>query len=283
MASEHFKYCLDQLKRFDHDRYLAILLTPEKHQAALCALYAFNVEMARIPQAVSEPMLGEIRFQWWHETLESLTPARAPGHEIAEALGNSLFDGPVAPVDLLPLITAHKQALAETAPPDLAALVEDVRTREGLLDELAWRIVGGQGGLATGFPQLVKLSLAYGLVNHIRGLPQAAAQQRLTLPIDLMAQFDIDPHDIFAGTYRPAMHHAISEILQASQILYEEGHSGGKVLTRDQLTAFLPASLTPLYLANLGKAGFNHLRTSSEIPSFRRQLRLLRVSWTGRL
>lgn len=283
MASEHFKYCLDQLKRFDHDRFLAVLLAPEEHQKALCALYAFNVEMARIPQAVSEPMLGEIRFQWWHETLESLTPAIAPGHEIAEALGDSLFDGSVAPGDLLPLIAAHKQALAETAPPDLAALVEDVRTREGLLDELAWRIAGGKGDLATDLPHLANLSLAYGLVNHIRGLPQAAAQQRLTLPIDLMARFDIDPHDIFAGTYRPAMRHAIGEILQASQMFYEEGHVGAQRLTRAQLTAFLPASLTPLYLASLGKAGFNHLRTSSEIPSFRRQLRLLRVSWTGRL
>ena len=36
---------------------------------ALFALYAFNVEIARVREAVREPLAGEIRLQWWSDVL----------------------------------------------------------------------------------------------------------------------------------------------------------------------------------------------------------------------
>ena len=54
----------------DPDRTLAALFAPRGCRADLFALYAFNVELARIAEQVSEPSLGAIRLQWWREALD---------------------------------------------------------------------------------------------------------------------------------------------------------------------------------------------------------------------
>jgi len=65
-------YCRDVVARFDHDRHLITLYAPQDKRGALCALYAFNYEISRIRESVSEPMLGEIRLQWWHEAIDDI-------------------------------------------------------------------------------------------------------------------------------------------------------------------------------------------------------------------
>ncbi|MGE0855595.1 MAG: squalene/phytoene synthase family protein [Hyphomicrobiaceae bacterium] len=55
----------------DHarDLYLAALISPAQARADLIALAAFEGEIARIPDLVSEPLLGEIRLRWWRDAL----------------------------------------------------------------------------------------------------------------------------------------------------------------------------------------------------------------------
>ena len=45
--------------------------------AHLFALYAFNLEIARVREPVSEPMPGEIRLQWWRDALVGAAAARS--------------------------------------------------------------------------------------------------------------------------------------------------------------------------------------------------------------
>ena len=75
----------------DYDRYLSALFAPVGRREALFALIAFNHEVARIPEAVSEPMLGRIRLQWWREVVEAVyagAPARR--HEVAVPLADAI-------------------------------------------------------------------------------------------------------------------------------------------------------------------------------------------------
>ena len=51
----------------DPDRYLCDLFAKPKAREGLFALHAFNHEVAKIRELVSEPMLGHIRLQWWRE------------------------------------------------------------------------------------------------------------------------------------------------------------------------------------------------------------------------
>ena len=55
----------------DPDRYFATLFAPASVRDGLFSLYAFNLEIARIRQMISEPLPGEVRMQWWRDLLMS--------------------------------------------------------------------------------------------------------------------------------------------------------------------------------------------------------------------
>src|SRR5258708_24245400 len=90
MADDPTQYCAQQVRRFDHDRYLGTMFAREPVQARLFALYAFNVEIARVREIVSEPVIGQMRLQWWRDAITEFAagavrrhprphpPARAP-------------------------------------------------------------------------------------------------------------------------------------------------------------------------------------------------------------
>jgi phytoene synthase len=65
-----FAHCEHIVRAADKDRFLATLFAPANRRGALFALYAFNVEVARVREVAREPMAGEIRLQWWRDALE---------------------------------------------------------------------------------------------------------------------------------------------------------------------------------------------------------------------
>ena len=67
---EELSYCGAEVHRHDPDRFLAALYATPAQRESLLTLYAFNLEIAKVRESVSEPMLGEIRLQWWREALE---------------------------------------------------------------------------------------------------------------------------------------------------------------------------------------------------------------------
>ena len=57
------------VKKADPDRYICTLFADREVQEFLFAIYALYNELAAIPFRTQEANLGEIRLQWWRETL----------------------------------------------------------------------------------------------------------------------------------------------------------------------------------------------------------------------
>jgi phytoene/squalene synthetase len=55
----------DGLRRADPDRFAAAMAAPPAARAGLLALYSVNIDMARAPWASAEPLVAEMRVQWW--------------------------------------------------------------------------------------------------------------------------------------------------------------------------------------------------------------------------
>src|ERR1043166_4094774 len=73
---EAYRHCEALVRAYDKDRYLASLFAPVDRRRHLLALYAFALEIGRVKAAVTQPMTGVIRLQWW---LEAVTGLRAGG------------------------------------------------------------------------------------------------------------------------------------------------------------------------------------------------------------
>src|SRR5438067_12532545 len=75
------------VRRHDRDRFQTVLFAPAARREALFALYAFNSEIARVRESVTEPMLGQIRLQWWRENIAAAYDGGAVRrHVVAEPL-----------------------------------------------------------------------------------------------------------------------------------------------------------------------------------------------------
>ena len=84
--------CAETLRAHDPDRFGICLLAPVEARPRLLTLYALNLELARAPLASNEPLIAEMRLQWWIERLEEIGAGRVPSHDLlaplAEAWGS---------------------------------------------------------------------------------------------------------------------------------------------------------------------------------------------------
>jgi len=113
----------DLVRRHDRDRYQTALFAPAERRGALLALYAFNYEIARVREIVSEPMLGQIRLQWWREVLDAAyagTPPRS--HPVVVPLAAAIREFELSRGYFDRLIDSRERDLADVPPASLAIL-----------------------------------------------------------------------------------------------------------------------------------------------------------------
>ena len=68
--------CADLVQRGDPDRFAAAMAAPVAARKVLFPLYAFNLEVARAPWVTEEPMIAEMRLQWWRDALGEIGGGR---------------------------------------------------------------------------------------------------------------------------------------------------------------------------------------------------------------
>src|ERR1700744_2088552 len=79
-------YCADLVRSHDFTRYASTLFVPSAARRSLLALYAFNVEITRVRDQVSQPLPGEIRMQWWTDLLAGAGHGGGEGNPVAAEL-----------------------------------------------------------------------------------------------------------------------------------------------------------------------------------------------------
>lgn len=98
-----------RLRHEDPDRFAMAILAPPATRARLVTLYALNAELARTALAARDPLVAEIRVQWWTDRLGALRDGPPSPHELLSPLWSAW--GPDA---------AHFAGLAEARRHDAA-------------------------------------------------------------------------------------------------------------------------------------------------------------------
>src|SRR5947209_4925488 len=117
-----FAHCEAQVREGDPDRYFATLFAPADKRPFLLALYAFSREVARVRETVSEALPGEIRLQWWRDTLQGEARGDVRANPIAAALEETVVRFRLPRQALVDLIDARTFDLYDDPMPTLADL-----------------------------------------------------------------------------------------------------------------------------------------------------------------
>jgi phytoene synthase len=269
--------CEALVRRHDPDRYFATLFAPAPTRPHLFALYAFNYEIARVGEAVREPMMGEIRLQWWREAIAGARDGRPREHDVARALAE-LFASAALPLELFDaVIEARRNDLDPSPFAELAALEAYADATSGNVMRLAARILGAgdsRDDLAR------EAGIAYALAGLLQAIPYHAARSTLMLPRDMLEAERLSRDDIFTGK-NAGLRPVIATIAERARTRL----AAARKLPRPKqaLAAFLPAALVPLKLKRLTAAGLDPFRHKAEVPLHRRQLALLSAALRGSL
>ena len=203
MAAPTPSYCADQVRRFDPDRYLTVLFAPAARRPSLFALYAFNLEIAKTAEVVSEAPLGLLRLQWWRDILEAIEAGRESRHEVAQPLAEAVRRHGLDPVLLGRLIDAREFDLEGRAPENLAALEAYAEGTAASVVHLALQILGVDAAAAGTAGRNV--GIAGALAGLLRAVPFHAAAKRQYLPRDLCEAADLRIGDLFELRASPAL------------------------------------------------------------------------------
>lgn len=245
--------CADEVRRHDRDRYLCALFAPREARPAMLALAAYNLELARVREVVSETLLGEIRLQWWRDAVAGIYAGEARAHPVALALADAVARHDLTRAHLERMIDARALDLDDAPPADLGALEDYAEGTAASLVRLGCEALGMRVEAAHAAARHV--GIAWALVGLVRAVPFHAAQRRLYLPRDLLAGAGVASEDIFRRRSPPGLAQVVGEVLEAAERRLADARALAPKVPRAARPALLPAALAELYLSRLRKAG----------------------------
>ncbi|WP_410217009.1 squalene/phytoene synthase family protein [Paracoccus sp. (in: a-proteobacteria)] len=248
--------CTEALRQHDPDRFGAVLVAEPGDRPALVTLYALNLEIARAPFQSAEPMLAEMRLQWWIDRLEEMGDGTAPPlHDVLtplwEAWGRQAGD-------LVPLAEARRRDCDRQAFATPAEVTAYVDATSGAL---MWA-AGHRCGATEKMREIVThQARGAGLAAWLRALPQLQAlNSGLAMP-------------------QPGHVHALAAEARDGLRMAARQH---RKLPRRAAAALYPGPRVPRLLSEIMSGAVDPLVSVPAITPFQRRASLARLALTGR-
>ncbi len=272
-------WCAEELRRHDPDRHLTALFAPAERRDGLMALYAFNLEIARVREIVSEPMLGEIRLQWWRDAIVAAAAGKGSANPVAASLGEAIRRHDLPEAELLGLIDARRADLADTGMETVDALVEYSRRSSGAVTRLALRILGAEDRAGAAGEMI---GTAWALVGSIRSVPHRVRAGRPILALEVLERHNVDRRSLESLRSTPALSAATRELAELTRTMLAESRPLAVRGGRAALPALLPGVLAEAYLARLAATEYDPFDPRNAAPLTFRAWRLIGRAIKGR-
>jgi len=276
MSDQDLSYCAREVRRLDNDRFLTALFAPADRREDLFALYAFNIEIAKTREVVSEPMLGRIRLQWWRETIEQIGRGEVRNHEVIRPLADAIRRHDLDTALFERLIDGREADLDDEAPADLTCLENYADVTSTPVVRLALQLLGVRDGAAHEAARHV--GIAWALVGQIRALPHLLRAHRHRLPRSLLAQHGVNEQKLFDGKLEAGLPAVVRDVAEAASTHLRQARAFRAKVPKAATPALLQATLADLYLGTLAKAGHD---PADPRVQMRHPFRQLRMGWAG--
>ena len=251
-TGEAASFCADLVRTHDFARYAATLFVPTEQRRALLALYAFNAEISRVREHVTQPLPGEVRMQWWTDMLAGAGHGGVEGNPVAAELLLTIrnFRLPVEP--LTRLIQEHQFDLYNDPIPSMAALEGYINDTAAALFMLAAAIAARP---SAGIEHLARhAGLAQGLTQVVANLPLDASRRQLFVPQQVLQRHGSGIEEVFAGKQTPTVRAALDQLIGEAQRHLKTAFALLAEVQPEARPIFLPLALVRRDLVRMSRA-----------------------------
>lgn len=270
-----FDHVAEIVRAADRDRYLADLFAPQSKRRHLLALHAFNAEIARARESVTEPGTGEIRLQFWRDALRG----DGAGHPVGQALVETIatFSLPFEAFDRL--IEARRFDLYDDPMPSLNDLEGYAGETSSSLIQMAAIVLAGGGGRDPGTAEIAGHGgVAYALTGLMQALPIHASRGQTYLPADLLSAHQVDRAEMLSGRTSPELVRALAELRSVARSHLAAARKLADGLDPDLFAAILPLALVEPQLRAMERPGSEPFDIKVGPSQLRRQWILWRAA-----
>ncbi len=275
------EYCIDMVRNRDHDRYLCALYAPDKARDGLIVLLAFNNELAEVNDKVSEPMLGEIRLQWWRDAIEDLYKGTVRKHPVSQAMDEVGIIKGVDKALLLSLIDARVNDLYNEQAKSSDELISQVGAIAGDL-HFAMGCLLVEGGLAgQEMKSLRAVGTAWGLLGLIKACCFQAGVASDKIPDDVLAAEGISRESLYDGHVDHNMVLVIKNLVEKIKKESSLARELQKGKAKPLMPALLPLKLVDKYLRDWEAIAFDPNQMGTDTGNLGRQWVLMKSALFG--
>lgn len=240
-GADDASYCAQLVREHDFERYAATLFVVPRARRPLLALAAFNVELRRIRDHVSQPLPGEIRLQWWRDLIDGDARGSVEANPVAAELMAAVSNHDLPRSELSRLVDARVFDLYDDPMLSLDMLERYCDDTVGRLFSLSARILGGTSEAVAHAAH--HAGIAQGIVKAIEKLPLHAARRQLYLPQDVLNDAGAKEADIFAGRSTPELQAAIRVLAEVARSHRDKASDLLIAVPADAKRVFLPLAL----------------------------------------
>ena len=241
------------LKAVDPDRYRSALFADKASRERLMTLYAFHAELAKVPELVSEPMLGEIRYQWWRDCVEEIySGGVVRQHEVATPLSAVLRESDIPSFWIDRLIDGRARDLDPQPFGDIAAAKAYCAQTSGVLMQMGVHLLGGEGNGA-----VARAGEAWGLT----GIARSWKYYTNSMVSEI----------------------AFEDVCRAAKQSHSEAQAGLISLPAAAFPAVAYAALVPKFLSKLTQSSHDASQKSVSYAPLLKQLRLMGAVIKGKI
>jgi phytoene synthase len=263
-------FCANLVRSHDFARYASTLFVPAAERRGLLALYAFNTEISRIRDQISQPLPGEVRMQWWTDLLAGAGHGGVEGNPVAAELLFTLRQWGLPSEPLSRLIDEHQFDLYNDPMPTLAALEGYVHETSSALFAVAARILTPPSAEIEHLAR--HAGFAQGFVQVIASMPRDAARRQLFLPLQFLQNHGSGMEEVFAGRQTPQARAAVDQLL---------GEARRHLRTAEDLLMQVPPRVRPLFLPlALVQRDLTRMARADNDPFVQRTPSRLSTLWT---
>jgi len=266
-------FLAQEAKRFDYDRWLVSLFAPMPARSRIHALLAFNGEISRVRETVSEVLLGDIRFQWWRDALSNMEDDKYLNHPILQNLKIIISEHDLDISLFGDMINARSADMDPCPFATNTELLEYATGTGGLLSGLTYRVMGNRE--EAGYKAAQQVGRAFALIGIIRAIPYHVSQDLLLIPQEVLENHDLVPESVFKEENRLAFYDVVKDLVALAEKEQLEAVRAVRQRPKSEKPSYSLLALNNLYLSRIRNSGFDPAHRRLNIGPLRKIIALL--------
>ena len=216
------QYCQQKTAKSGSSFYYSFMFLPKDKREAITALYAFCREVDDIADECTDFSIAQTKLNWWRTEIESLYQGK-PQHPVSKALVQPIKTYHLEAKHFIEIIDGMEMDLNFNRYQDFEQLQLYCYRVASVVGLLSAHIFGFTNQKTLQYA--LDLGMAFQLTNIIRDVGEDARRNRIYLPLDELAQFDVSEEDILQSHESDKVQKLLNYQIQRAEDYYDRALS----------------------------------------------------------